>query len=102
MNKKERKANQALKDAADYISRIKVTKQEVVSKPIVEIPKPVVETPKPKEKPTYNGERIDSAEIKKLKKGHFFVVVTCSGQCKEVNKRFKSVTKAQEWISKYI
>lgn len=95
MNKKERKANQALKDAADYISRTKVTKQEVVSKP-------VVETPKPKAKPTYNGERIDSAEIKKLEKGHFFVVVTCNGQRKKVNKRFKSVTKASEWISKYI
>ena len=102
MNKKERKANQALKDAADYISRVKIQKQEVISKPVVAAPKPVVEAPKPKAKPTYNGERIDSAEIKKLEKGHFFVIVTCCGQRKEVAKRFKSVTKAQEWISKYI
>jgi hypothetical protein len=45
---------------------------------------------------------VDDYEIKKLNKGYFFLVVTANGQRMEVPKRFKSVTKAREWISKYI
>ena len=42
--------------------------------------------------------KVESAEIKKLEKGHFFVVVTCNGKRHEINKRFKSTTAAQKWI----
>ena len=66
-------------------------------------PKP---TPKPEPKvepvtvkPT--GKRIDAAEVKKLEKGYFFIVVTCGRERIEVQKRFKSVTKANEWIAKH-
>ena len=47
------------------------------------------------------GKRIDAAEVKKLEKGHFFIVVTCGRERIEVQKRFKSVTKANEWIAKH-
>jgi hypothetical protein len=104
MNKKERKANQALKDATEYISRIQTQKLQPTP------PAPVRVAPKPKPKPEpvkfepqlYQGSRVDDYEIKKLEKGHFFLVVTANGQRMEVPKRFKSTTKAREWISKYI
>lgn len=62
-------------------------------------PAPVVEPVKVETKP--KGVKVESAEIKKLEKGHFFVVLTYGGQRHEVDKRFKSTTKAQEWISKH-
>jgi hypothetical protein len=104
MNKKERKANEALKNATEYISRIQTQKSQPTP------PAPVRVTPNPKPKPepakfvqrTYQGSRVDDYEIKKLNKGYFFLVVTANGQRMEVPKRFKSVTKAREWISKYI
>ena len=104
MNKKERKANEALKNAAEYISRVQVRETQV--KP----PTPVRVVSKHKAKPVpakfepqlYQGSRVDGYEIKKLEKGHFFLVVTSNGQRMEVPKRFKSTTKAREWISKYI
>ena len=104
MNKKERKANEALKNAAEYISRVQVRETQV--KP----PAPVRVVPKTKAKPVpakfepqlYQGSSVDGYEIKKLEKGHFFLVVTSNGQRMEVPKRFKSTTKAREWISKYI
>ena len=102
MNKKERKANEALKNATEYISRIQTQKLQPHA--------PVRVAPKPKPKPEpvklepqlYQGSRVDDYEIKKLKKGHFVLVVTANGQRMEVPKRFKSTTKAREWISKYI
>jgi len=98
MNKKERKANAALSDAYDYISRIQ--KRETQVKETV-LPLNLKPAP-PKEKDLYQGERIDDYKIEKLAKGHFFITVVCNGQRKEVEKRFKSVTRANEWISKYI
>ena len=104
MNKKERKANEALKNATEYISRIQTQK----SQPTPPAPVRVAPNPKSKQEPAkfvqrlYQGSRMDDYEIKKLEKGHFFLVVTANGQRIEVPKRFKSVTKAREWISKYI
>ena len=104
MNKKERKANEALKNAAEYISRIQTQKLQ----PTPPAPAPVRVAPKPKPKQVkfepqlYQGFRVDGYEIKKLEKGHFFLIVTSNGQRMEVPKRFKSSTKAREWISKYI
>lgn len=98
MNKKERKANEALKNATEYISRIQTQKLQptppahatVRVAPIKFVPQ------------LYQGSRVDDYEIKKLQKGYFFLVVTSNGQRKEIPKRFKSTTKAREWISKYI
>ena len=106
MNKKERKANEALKNAAEYISRIQTPKLQTTPP----APDPVRVAPKPKPQPEpvkfepqlYQGSRVDDYEIKKLKKGHFFLVITANGQRIEVPNRFKSTTKAREWISKYI
>ena len=97
MNKKERKANEALKNATEYISRIQTQKLQ----PTPPSPAPVRVASKPKPQ-LYQGSSVDEYEIKKLKKGHFFLVVTANGQRMEVPKRFKSTTKAREWISKYI
>ena len=105
MRKSMRKANAALKDAYKYIASLN---EKGNVKPVVQPQKPVV---KPIEQPqtpkteavfvsSNRGKRIDSAEIKKLDKGHFFIVATCDGKRIEIQKRFKSVTKAQEWLSK--
>jgi len=104
MNKKERKANEALKNATEYISRIQTQKLQ----PTPPAPAPARVAPKPQPEPVkfepqlYQGSRVDGYEIKKLEKGHFFLVVTTNGQRMEIPKRFKSTTKAREWISKYI
>jgi hypothetical protein len=104
MNKKERKANEALKNATEYISRIQTQKLQ----PTPPAPAPARVAPETKPEPVkfepqlYQGSRVDGYEIKKLEKGHFFLVVTSNGQRMEVPKRFKSTTKAREWISKYI
>ena len=106
MNKKERKANEALKNAAEYISNFHTHK----SQPTPSAPAPVRVAPNPKPKPDpvkfepqlYQGSRVDDYEIKKLKKGHFVLVITANGQRMEVPNRFKSTIKAREWISKYI
>jgi hypothetical protein len=108
MNKKERKANEALKNATEYISRIQT--QNLQPTPPAPAPVRVAPNPKPKPKPEpvkfepllYQGSRVDGYEIKKLEKGHFFLVVTSNGQRMEIPKRFKSTTKAREWISNYI
>ena len=89
-----RKADAKLAEARKYVASYK-------SKP-TSAPKsiPVVEPIKVETKP--KGIKIESAEIKKLNKGYFFIVVTCSGkQQYEIQKRFKSTTKAQEWIDKH-
>ena len=100
-----RKANAALENAYKYIALLN---ENGNIKPVVQPQKPVtkpVEQPQePKIEPVFTskpcGKRIDSAEIKKLEKGHFFIVVSCDGKRIEIQKRFKSVTKAQEWLSK--
>ena len=106
MDKKERKANEALKNATEYIRRIQTQKLQ----PTPHAPAHVIVAPMPRPQPEpvkfepqlYQGSRVDDYEIKKLKKGHFVLVVTANGQRMEVHKRFKSTTKAKEWISKYI
>ena len=93
MKKSMKRADAKLAEARKYVASYK-SKPAPAPKtaPVVE---PVKVTTKPK------GMTVDSAEIKKLEKGHFFVVVTCNGQRHEIEKRFKSTTKAQEWISKH-
>lgn len=106
MNKKERKANEALKNAIEYVRRFQTQKLQPTHR--LHLPPPVRVAPKSKPEPVkfepqlYQGSRVDDYEIKKLQKGYFFLVVTANGQRMEVPKRFKSITKAKEWISKYI
>lgn len=79
MKKAQAKYEEALRYVASYSSK----------------PEPVKVETKPK------GIKVESAEIKKLEKGCFFVVVTYGGQRHEIQKFFKSTTKAQEWIFKH-
>ena len=93
MKKSMRKADAKLAEARKYVASYK-------SKPApAPKPAPVVEPVKVVTKP--KGMKVESAEIKKLEKGQFFVVVTCNGKRHEIQKRFKSTTKAQEWISNH-
>ena len=90
MKKSMRKADARLAEARKYVASYK-------SKPAqAPKPAPIVEPVKVVTKP--KGMKVESAEIKKLEKGHFFVVVTCNGKRHEIQKRFKSTTRAQEWI----
>lgn len=94
MRKSMKKANAKLAEAQRYVASYK-PKSVLISKPA-----PVVEPVKAEEiKP--KGIKVESAEIKKLEKGHFFVVIICGGKHHEIQKRFKSTTKAQEWIYKH-
>ena len=105
--------NGIIREKNNYILYENKNWTENVQYPIVEyekieLPPPPKPKPKPKPEPVkfepqlYQGSRVDDYEIKKLKKGHFVLVVTANGQRMEVPKRFKSTTKAKEWISKYI
>ena len=93
MKKSMRKADAKLAEARKYVASYK-SKPTPAPKPI-----PVVEPVKVETKP--KGIKVESAEIKKLEKGHFFIVLTYGGKRHEIQKRFKSTTKAQEWISKH-
>ena len=88
-----RKANAKLAEAQKYVASYK-SKPTPAPKPI-----PVVEPIKVETKP--KGIKVESAEIKKLENRHFFVVLTYGGKRYEIQKRFKSTTKAQEWIYKH-
>lgn len=93
MRKSIKKANAKLAEAQRYVALYKPKS--------VLIPKstPAMEPVKAEIKP--KGIKVESAEIKKLEKGHFFVVITCGDKHHEIQKRFKSTTKAQEWIYKH-
>ena len=93
MNKSMRKANAKLAEARKYLAWYK-QKQATAQKSVQ-----VVESIKVK--PKQNGIKVESAEINKLEKGYFFVVLIYGGKRHEIQKRFKSKTKAQEWISKH-
>lgn len=93
MKKSMRKANATLERAYKYVASIDEKRK---AKPIKQQEPPKVEAVF---KPNHPGKRIDSAEIKKLDRGHFFIVIVCGGKRIEYNKRFKSATKAKEWIS---
>lgn len=93
MYKSMRKANKRLSESREFVKNF-VVKPKPTPKP-TSVEKPATVVPNPK------GTKIGSAEIKKLDKGHFFVVVTCGGKRYEIEKRFKSTTKAQEWISSH-
>lgn len=84
MDKKMKKANAKLAEAKKYVASYKPK-----SVPVVEPVKAEIE---PK------GIKV---EIKKLQKGYFFIIVICSGKQHKIQKRFKSITKAQEWIRKH-
>jgi len=97
MNKSMRKANAKLDAARKYVSSYtpKQSEDAKQTKFVQVAPKTI----NPQERP--KAVKVESAEIKKLNKGYFFVVVTCNGKKYEIEKRFKSTTKAQEWISKH-
>lgn len=97
MRKKTRRANAKLDSARKYVSSY-ISKQSEYAKQTNDV-QVAPQTIKPQERP--KGVKVESAEINKLEKGHFFVVVVCKGKKYEVKKRFKSTTKAQEWISKH-
>lgn len=100
MNKKERKANAMLEEARKVLAyrekntskahqfipshsvRPKISKQEIVALPV---------------DLTEYKVKYDEIEIIKVKKGNYRVLATLHGQTKELNKRFKSITKAEEW-----
>jgi len=88
-----RKADAKLAEARKYVTSYKL-KPTPAPKPT-----PIVEPIKIET--SSKNIKIESAEIKKLEKGHFFVVVTYGGKRHEIQKRFKSETKAQEWILKH-
>jgi len=97
MNKSMRKANKRLSKSREFVKNF-VVKPKSTPKPVPKptpVEKPATVVPNPK------GTKIGSAEIKKLDKGHFFVLVTCGGKRYEIEKRFKSTTKAREWISSH-
>lgn len=89
MRKSMRKANAKLEAAQEYVKAYK--KPKAPKREVAPEPAPI----------SYrsDGFKVDSAEIKKLGKGHFFVVVTCGGKRIEIQKRFKSITRAKEWIA---
>ena len=94
MKKSMRKADAKLAEAKKYVANYKpLPKPKQVIGP-VKVETVIVET-KPK------GMIVECAEIKKREKGHFFVILTYGGKRHEIEKRFKSTTKAQEWISKH-
>ena len=92
MKKLMRKTDAKLAEARKYVASYK-SKSAPAPKPM-----PVVEPVKVETK--QKGIKVESAEIIKLEKGHFFVVVTYGGKRHEIQKRFKSTTKAQEWLQK--
>jgi predicted RNA-binding protein associated with RNAse of E/G family len=100
MRKSMRRADAKLDAARKYVSSYTSKPQERPKGVKVESAEQVApQTIEPQERP--KGVKVESAEIKKLEKGYFFVVVVCNGKKYEVEKRFKSTTKAQEWISKH-
>lgn len=104
MNKQERKSNKALEEARRYVRDTNVAKVFINPTPQETAPAPSAMLPQspPKEKPKYNGQKVDGAEVKKQSKAHFFVTMLCNGRRLEVGKRFKSITKAREFIQKYM
>lgn len=97
MRKSMRKADARLDAARKYVSSYtsKQSEDAKQTKAVQVAPQTI------KSKERQKCVKVESAEIKKLEKGHFFVVVVCNGKKHEVEKRFKSTTKAQEWISKH-
>lgn len=88
-----KKANIKLAEAQRYVASYK-PKSVLIPKSV-----PAVESAKAEIKS--NRIMVEYAEIKKLRKGYFFIIVTCRGQQHEIQKRFKSTTKAQNWIYKH-
>ena len=94
MKKSMKKAEAKLAEARKYVANYNPTpKPKRVIEPVKVEPVVIVET-----KP---GMMVECAEIKKREKGHFFVILTYGGKRHEIEKRFKSTTKAQEWIAKH-
>lgn len=95
-NKKMRKADKALAEALDFCKSVATNVKnatKAVVLPTIEKPKAVV-TPtvfKPK------GEVYDNLTIVKMGKGDFRVEV----DGKVIDKRFKSVTQANEWCASH-
>lgn len=90
MKKSMKKADSRLAEARKYVASYKPTPKRE--------PEPMPELEPFKVMPNPKAVRVENAEIMKLQKGYFFVVVTCNGKRHEIKKRFKSTTAAQKWI----
>ena len=90
MKKSMKKALSKYEEVRRYIASYTKPTPALKSMPAVEF---IAAKPK--------GIKVESAEITKLEKGHFFVTVVHNGQRYEIRKCFKSTTKAQEWINKH-
>ena len=89
MNKKMKKANKALSDALSFCNAI-ASKAKKYAKPVVSTKEPVKkELPKIKPLPNFT--------IVKMQKGDFRVEL----EGKLIDKRFKSLIKAEEWVSNH-
>lgn len=100
MNKSMRKANERLAKAIEYVNNF--YNKNCNSTHNARMTEPCNITP-PKKKATNSDVllAITKTEIKKIDKGNFMVVVTWGGQEHVLDKKFKSTTKAQEWIIKH-
>lgn len=92
MEKRMKRANERLENARQYVASYVVPKPQSKQKNVAEPAKVIHE-------PAQIVSRFDSAEIMKLEKGHFFIVLTIGHRKQQLNKRFKSVTKAEEWVA---
>lgn len=108
MNKKERKANEALQNAYAYMKTVSErmrsntdTRRMIILKKRTSVAQEHTCT-KASAKPAYDGRRIDKAVAIKVSKANFKVLATSAGQTFEVQKRFKSITAANSWINEHI
>lgn len=90
-SKNKRKADARLAEAREYVSKYKKY-MKITSKP-----EPYKKVLEPVKVVPVKGKKVESFEIKKLQKGYFFLVLTIEGKKVELQKRFKSTTKASEW-----
>ena len=94
MRKSTRRINAMLDAAREYVSSY-TSKQSKDAKQVAHQTIQSTRTDKRREV------EIESAEIIKLEKGHFYVILTFKGKKHKIEKRFKSTTKAREWILKH-
>lgn len=104
MDKKMRKATQRLQEAQEYAKNYKLSDTALLSIKAAHVRRPntfapieVVKKPSPRATPLSPSttEKFTSFQIVKIAKGDFRV----QADSRILDKRFKSITKAQEWCS---
>lgn len=99
MNKAMRKAEKALATALQVCEKVKVDKEKAKKLFTIEVPKTVVShEPKVESCINPNAPRLTDFKIVKIQKGDFRVEI----DGKTVDKKFKSVTAAQEWCAVHV